>query len=117
MSLGSCWKILNSIQSRKSCRCVPHSVTVYMYIVHICVSPLQCMGRSSFSEFAQRHGKDERFKAVEKMREREQLFSDYLQELKKVGKHKEKADGTTHTSATKNKTDKVRSVIISVCSV
>lgn len=65
------------------------------------------MGRSSFSEFAQRHGKDEHFKAVEKMREREQLFSDYLQELKKVGKHKEKADSTTHTSTTKNKTDKV----------
>ena len=40
--------------------------------------------RSSFSEFALRHARDERFKAVEKMREREQLFAEYLQELKKT---------------------------------
>ena len=45
--------------------------------------------RSSFSEFAFKYGKDERFKSVEKMREREQLFTDYLAELKKVSKHKE----------------------------
>lgn len=76
-----------------------------MHIVYICSSVMHA--RSSFSEFAQRHGRDERFKAVEKMREREQLFSDYLQELKKVGKHKEKADGSTHASAAKTKTDKV----------
>ena len=45
--------------------------------------------RSSFSEFAFKYSKDERFKSVEKMREREQLFTDYLAELKKVSKHKE----------------------------
>ena len=45
--------------------------------------------RSSFSEFAFKYSKDERFKSVEKMREREQLFTDYLTELKKVSKHKE----------------------------
>lgn len=45
--------------------------------------------RSSFSDFAFKYSKDERFKSVEKMREREQLFTDYLGELKKVGKHKE----------------------------
>lgn len=45
--------------------------------------------RSTFSDFAFRYGKDERFKSVEKMREREQLFSDYIAELKKVSKHKE----------------------------
>ena len=70
--------------------------------------------RSSFSEFAQRNARDERFKAVEKMREREQLFSDYLQELKKTAtssgtsKHKgEKTEsGPTHSS-TKTKADMV----------
>lgn len=45
--------------------------------------------RSSFSDFAFKYSKDERFKSVEKMREREQLFTDYLAELKKVSKHKE----------------------------
>ena len=57
--------------------------------------------RSSFSEFAARHGKDERFKAVEKMREREQMFTDFLGELKKGGvvKHKDES--------VKDKTEKV----------
>ena len=44
--------------------------------------------RSSFSDFASKHGKDERFKAIEKMRERESLFNDYVSELRK----KEKAE-------------------------
>ena len=59
--------------------------------------------RSSFSEFAARHGKDEKFKGVEKMREREQMFTDYLGELKKAGnkvKEEQKA-------VTKTKTEKV----------
>lgn len=68
--------------------------------------PLLCT-RYSFSEFAQRFGRDERFKAVEKMREREQLFSDYLQELKRAGKHRENADGSSHSSSSRSKSDKV----------
>ena len=63
-------------------------------------------GRSSFSEFALRYGKDERFKVVEKMREREQLFSDYLQELKKSGK--QKGEGSTHSSVSRSRPDKVQ---------
>ena len=39
--------------------------------------------RSSFSDFAQKHGRDERFKNVEKMRERESLFNEYLLEVRK----------------------------------
>lgn len=59
--------------------------------------------RSSFSEFAARNGKDERFKGVEKMREREQMFTDFLGELKKAGnKMKEE-----QKVATKTKTEKV----------
>ena len=77
-------------------------VIIIMTIVFVCGA-----SRSSFSEFALRYGKDERFKMVEKMREREQIFSDYLQELKKAGKHK--GEGSTHSSS---KPDKVPSTCV-----
>lgn len=58
--------------------------------------------RSSFSEFAARHGKDERFKAVEKMREREQMFTDFLGELKKASnKIREEQKASTKSKAEK----------------
>lgn len=40
--------------------------------------------KSTFSDFAQKYGKDERFKNIEKMRERESMFNDYIQELRKL---------------------------------
>ncbi|KAG8237631.1 hypothetical protein J437_LFUL017400, partial [Ladona fulva] len=40
-------------------------------------------GKSSFSDFAQKYGKDERFRNIEKMRERESLFNEYLLEVRK----------------------------------
>lgn len=39
--------------------------------------------RSSFSEFCQRFGKDERYKAIEKVRERESLFNEYLLDVRR----------------------------------
>lgn len=39
--------------------------------------------RSSFSDFAQKHGKDERFKGIEKTRDRESLFNEYLLEVRR----------------------------------
>ena len=60
--------------------------------------------RSSFSDFASKYSKDSRFKAIEKMREREQMFTDYLTELKKASKHKE--DHHRHSSS-KSKAEKV----------
>lgn len=39
--------------------------------------------KSTFSDFAQRYGKDERFKMIEKMRERESIFNDYIQDLRR----------------------------------
>ncbi|XP_055926376.1 transcription elongation regulator 1-like [Argiope bruennichi] len=39
--------------------------------------------KSTFSDFAQRYGKDERFKAIEKMRDRESIFNDYLQDIRR----------------------------------
>lgn len=47
--------------------------------------------RSSFSDFAQKHGRDERFKNVEKMRERESLFNEYLLEVRKREKEEKAA--------------------------
>ncbi len=38
--------------------------------------------RSTFTEFSSRHSKDERFRAVEKIRDREAWFHEYVQELK-----------------------------------
>lgn len=39
--------------------------------------------RSSFSDFAQKYGKDERFKGIEKMRDREGLFNEYILEVRR----------------------------------
>jgi hypothetical protein len=39
--------------------------------------------RSSFSDFAGKYGKDDRFKGIEKMRERESMFSDYVSEVRR----------------------------------
>jgi len=47
--------------------------------------------RSTFNEFASRHSKDERFRAVERIRDRESWFHEYVQELKtreKDGSHR-----------------------------
>lgn len=65
--------------------------------------------RSSFSEFASKYGKDERFKVVEKMRDREQMFADYLVELKKLGSKQQEEQ---HKPPTKGKTEKVRRVLV-----
>ncbi|XP_065370145.1 transcription elongation regulator 1 [Calliphora vicina] len=40
-------------------------------------------GKSSFSDFCQRFGKDERYKAIEKVRERESLFNEYLLDVRR----------------------------------
>jgi FF domain len=47
--------------------------------------------RSSYGDFAAKYGKDERFKGIDKTREREQIFNDYLSELR----HKEKEESRT----------------------
>merc|ERR1712080_189007 len=46
--------------------------------------------RSSWSDFSREHSKDERVKAIEKARDRETHFTDYVAELKK--KEKEEKD-------------------------
>lgn len=49
--------------------------------------------RSSFGDFTSKFSKDDRFKAIEKSRDREAMFQDYLVELRKrekEDKHREK---------------------------
>ncbi|VDP15566.1 unnamed protein product [Soboliphyme baturini] len=41
------------------------------------------MFRSSFSDFASKYGRDSRFKGIEKMRERETMFDDYVREVRR----------------------------------
>lgn len=42
--------------------------------------------RTSFSEFSSKNSKDERYKSIEKSREREGLFNEYMVELRKQEK-------------------------------
>lgn len=42
--------------------------------------------RTTFSEFAQKHGRDQRFKGIDKMRERESLFNEFLLQVRKQAK-------------------------------
>lgn len=52
--------------------------------------------RTTFSEFAAKHSKDPRFKAIEKMKDREAIFTEFMTALRK----KDKEDS-------KNKVEKV----------
>lgn len=52
--------------------------------------------RTTFSEFAAKHSKDPRFKAIEKMKDRETMFTEFMIALRK----KDKEDS-------KNKVEKV----------
>lgn len=49
-------------------------------------------GKSTFSSFSSKYGKDPRFKAVEKMRDREDYFKDYVDELYKKEKEEKKKE-------------------------
>ena len=59
--------------------------------------------RSNFSDFVVKYGKEEQFKAIEKMRDHEQLFLEYLLELKKASKMRDEH----HKQAAKSKAEKV----------
>merc|ERR1712088_102173 len=43
-------------------------------------------GRTSWSEFSRENGKDERFKSIDKSRDRESLFNEYQMEVRKKEK-------------------------------
>ena len=49
------------------------------------------LAKVTYSEFAHKHGKEDRFKGIEKSREREQLFNDFMTEIKKKDKEERAA--------------------------
>jgi len=52
------------------------------YQLFVMVSVIICF-RSTFGEFSSKCGRDPRFRAVEKMHERELMFRDYMLELRR----------------------------------
>jgi len=48
--------------------------------------------KSSFSDFSAKFGRDERFKGIEKLKERESLFNDYQSDLRKLEKEEKYAE-------------------------
>ena len=48
-------------------------------------------GKSSFSDFAAKYSKDDRFRNIEKMRERESLFDEFLLEVRRREKEEKVA--------------------------
>ena len=58
--------------------------------------------RSSFNDFASKHGKDERYRGVDKLRDREDLFKEFVSELRRKEKEesKEKKEKVGHTDVT-----------------
>ena len=48
--------------------------------------------KASFGEFAQTYGRDERFRSIEKMRERESIFNDFISDLRKKEREEKAAN-------------------------
>ena len=48
-------------------------------------------GKSSFTEFAAKFSKDDRYRNIEKMRDRESLFDEYLLEVRRKEKEEKQA--------------------------
>lgn len=55
-------------------------------LMPIFLSPI----RTTFSEFAAKHSKDPRFKAIEKMKDREAMFTEIMTALRKKDKEESK---------------------------
>ncbi|KAI6219677.1 hypothetical protein M3Y95_01092100 [Aphelenchoides besseyi] len=49
-------------------------------------------GKSTFTSFSSKHGKDPRFKAVDRMRDREDMFNDFVAEIYKTEKEAKKKE-------------------------
>lgn len=49
--------------------------------------------RNTFSEFAMKHGRDQRFKNIDKMKDREAIFVEFMTAMKKREKEDSKSRG------------------------
>ena len=54
-------------------------------------SVLRLPSRASFSDFAGKYSKEERFKGIEKMREREAVFNDFVSEVRRKEKEESRS--------------------------
>lgn len=79
------------MESTRTKRFIIFYLLCFLQKILIYVLSVSFFCRSSFSDFAQKHGRDERFKNVEKMRERESLFNEYLLEVRKREKEEKTA--------------------------
>ncbi|XP_042304333.1 transcription elongation regulator 1 isoform X6 [Sceloporus undulatus] len=59
--------------------------------------------RTTFSEFAAKHAKDSRFKAIEKMKDREALFNEFITAARKKEKEDSKTRGEKNVDSEKEK--------------
>merc|ERR1712066_1039803 len=50
---------------------------------NVLLSDVKLSARTTYSEFANKHSKDDRFKGIDKSRERESLFNEFMIEIKK----------------------------------
>ena len=62
----------------------------YYYPNEFSVPYIMTIFRSVFSDFAVKYSKDDRYRNIEKMRDREHMFSEYIQEIKKNEKEKDR---------------------------
>lgn len=65
---------------RKGCHILPLAM-VCGQIYQLAILP--CLPRMGFSEFAGKYARDPRYKAIDKMKDREALFNEFLKESKK----------------------------------
>ena len=55
--------------------------------------------RSSFSDFASKYSKDERYRGIDKVRDKEDIFKDYVSELRRKEKEESRHQKEKVTSA------------------
>ena len=68
-----------------------HQTSYFKQNVRFCIW-LHHFCRSSFSDLCQsKHSKDERFRAVEKMRDKEELFKDFIAEVRRREKEESRS--------------------------
>ena len=72
------WKMPNSTESKRLIQERKRESLRNLFISLFC--------RSTFSDFAHRYSKDERFRGVEKTRERESLFNEFIVEVRRKEK-------------------------------
>lgn len=62
-------------------------------MLHVCNSFSAVSSRTTFSEFAVKYGRDPRFKTIEKMKDREAIFVEFMTAMRKREKEDSKTRG------------------------